>query len=208
MPFRDEYNSKIQPISYSVDKAKEYLSNASWSDTNNNRTIDKQLLGQLTELSLDMYVSTGALGQRLSLLLTENAKKVGIEINTIQKANRAIRTEHIATGDYDLHPLVQRTSLEDYDPYNTWHSDNAVPGSRNYMMYDNTEADKIIEDLKTELDEDKRDELYFELQEIMFEDQPVIFLYAPVAKIATKNSLDADISVVRPGYFLQEATIR
>jgi len=75
-------------------------------------------------------------------------------------------------------------------------------------MYENPKADMIIESLKTEVDEEKRDELYFELQEIMFDDQPVIFLYAPVAKIATNKNMDAQISEVRPGYFLQEATIR
>ncbi len=208
LPFRAEYNQEIQPIQFNVEKAQQILENAGWSDTNSNGTIDKQLLGQLTEMSLDIYVSQGALGQRLALLLTENAKKVGIQINTIQKANRAIRTEHIATGDFDLHPMVQRTHLDDYDPYNTWHSDNAVPGSLNYTMYENPKADMIIESLKTEVDEEKRDELYFELQEIMFDDQPVIFLYAPVAKIATNKNMDAQISEVRPGYFLQEATIR
>ncbi len=205
LPYRDEYNSSIKPISYSQEKAKELLEAAGWSDTNNNGVLDKTILGQLAELSLDMYVTSGALGQRLALLLTENGKEIGVEINTIQKANKVIRSEHIATGDFDLYPMVQRTHLDEYDPYSTWHSDNAKPGGRNYMLYANPEADDIMEELKEESDENKRDELYFKLQEIMFEDQPVIFLYSPVAKIAVNKNISIQTSVKRPGYFLQEA---
>ncbi len=207
LPYREEYNTTIKPISYNKEKALELLKNAGWSDTNNNGVLDKKILGQLTELSLDMYVSSGALGQRLALILTENGKDIGLEINTIQKANRAIRTEHIATGDFDLYPMRKRTHLGEYDPYTSWHSDNAKPGGSNYMLYANPEADDIIEELKEETDEKKRDDLYFELQEIMFEDQPVIFLYSPVAKIATNKKISVLTSVQRPGYFLYEATV-
>jgi len=207
LPYRDEYNSTIAPMSSDKVKALELLENAGWSDTNNNGILDKELLGQLNELSLDMYVSKAALGQRLALLLTENGKEIGIEINTIQKANNAIRKENIATGNYDLYPMREGTHFGEYDPYGTWHSDNAKPGGNNYTYYSNPEADEVIEELQEELDENKRDELYFELQEIIFNDQPAIFLYSPVAKIASSNRITILTSVQRPGYFLQEATV-
>lgn len=207
LPFREEYNSRIKPIPYSKEKALELLKNAGWSDTNNNGVLDKKLLGQLKELSLDMYVTTGALGQRLALLLTENAKEIGVEINTIQKAHRVIQTEHLATGDFDLFPMVIRTHIGESDPYIYWHSDSAKTGGRNFMSYANPEVDDIIEKLQEETNEEKRDKLYFELQEIMFEDQPVIFLYSPVAKIATSKKLSVLTSFQRPGYFLYEATV-
>ena len=207
LPFKEEYNSNLKPLEYDEVKAAGLLKEAGWADTNGNGILDKEILGQSEELIFDMFVSGGQVGQRLALLLSESTKKVGAEVNIIQKDGRAILREHIYTGEYDLYPMVIRPKLGEYDPYGSWHSDNAKNGGGNFSRYDNPISDAIMEKLKTETDATKRVALYRDLQEKMYEDQPVVFLYSPVSKIVTSGEIEPLISVKRPGYFLQTATV-
>ncbi len=207
LPFREEYNSDLKPIELDVEKAKELLDEAGWKDTNGDGIRDKIILGQRVELVLDMFVTSGLLGQRLALFLNEKAKPIGIGMNTVQKTNRTIVADHLNTGDYDLYPMIIRSAVTEYDPYTRWHSDNATLGGRNVVQYVNPEADRLIEELQKELNAEKRIQLYAELQAIMYEDQPAVFLYSPLAKLVSSPRIEPLISVKRPGYFLQTANV-
>lgn len=207
LPFRKEYNSDLIPIGYDESKSASLLADAGWVDTNSDGTVDKEILGQKVEMVLDFYVTSGALGQRLALLLIEAGKKVGVGINVIQKTNNTIKVDHILTGDYDLHAMVNTVSLTEYQPYASWHSDNSYDGGSNWPRYSNSNADDLILQIQTEEDVEKRIILYKELQEQIYEDQPVVFLYSPVARIVCAPHLEPLVSVKRPGYFLQTSKI-
>lgn len=207
LPFRPEYNKDLKPIGQDVKKAVELLDEAGWKDTNGDGVRDKVILGKRVELELDMFVTSGLLGQRLSLLLNEKAKPIGVALNIVQKTNRLITTDHLLTGNYDLYPMVLRSNVIEYDPYNGWHSDNATIGGSNVTQYSNPQVDTIIEKLQQELNVDNRIQLYSELQSIMYDDQPVVFLYSPEAKLVSSSRIEPLISVKRPGYFLQTASV-
>lgn len=207
LPFREEYNNDLKPIEYNESKAAALLKDAGWLDTNGDGILDKEILGQRVELVIDMYVTNGQLGKRLALLLSESSKKVGVEINITQKDGRAIVRDNIQTGNYDMYPMVSSMPIGEYDPYNRWHSDNAENGGSNISRYKNKISDSIIDELKVETDTNKRIALYRNLQEEMYKDYPAIFLYSPVSKIVTSANVDPLISVKRPGYFFNTATV-
>jgi len=207
LPFKEEYNNTLQALAYDEEKASALLKEAGWIDTDNNGMLDKEILGQREELTFDMYVTGGQLSNRLGILLKENCKKVGAKINIIQKDGRAIRRDHLNSGNYDMYPMVISASIEQYDAYSRWHSDNAKNGGSNLVRYNNATSDLIINKLDTVTDAGERKNLYLDLQKQMYEDQPVIFLYSPFTRIATSAKLEPLISVKRPGYFLQTATI-
>lgn len=206
-PFKEEYNKNLKPLDLDVQKSIALLEEAGWRDTNDNGIRDKMILGQRVELELDMFVTAGLLGQRLSLLLNEKAEPIGVGINIVQKTNKVILTDHLLTGKYDLYPMALQSSMAEYQAYNRWHSDNAVLGGSNVVQYSNPEADRIIEQLEQKLDATKRIQLYKDLQSVMYEDQPVVFLYSPLAKLVSSPRLNPLISVKRPGYFLQTAQV-
>jgi ABC-type transport system substrate-binding protein len=64
------------------------------------------------------------------------------------------------------------------DPFPFWHSSQREFGS-NLAEYKNKKADELLEEGRTELTPEVRKEKYEELQEIIIEDAPAIFLYNP-----------------------------
>ena len=74
----------------------------------------------------------------------------------------------------------------DPDPFSLWHcsqvSTEEQPELFNYIGYCNEEVDQIIEDGLATSDQEERRELYFRFQEILAEEQPYLFAYAPLVR--------------------------
>jgi len=199
-PAKAYYNDKLAPIGYDAEQAKKLLQNAGWQDTDNNGILDKQIDGKKEELSIEILISGNALGESVALLFQNNAKEVGVNINITRKKSSLISKEHTSTRKYDMAALAIVQDASPDDPYSRWHSSMAIPGERNYANYRSEAADKIIEQIRETRDEEKRSYLYLRLQEIMYEDQPVIFLYTPQKKIVVSNDIQASSTAKRPGY--------
>jgi peptide/nickel transport system substrate-binding protein len=133
-----------------------------------------------------MYPSGRALSEKLAVLLQEELKKAGIEMN-IQTLEWSIFTEKLSSRDFDAITLGWSLGLE-HDPYQLWHSSQVGRGS-NSVGFRSAEADKLIEDARVEFDPVKRRALYHRFNEILHEEQPYTFLFC-----------DAELSIVRKDF--------
>lgn len=194
------YNNTLKPIELDIEGAKKIFDEQGWSDTNNDGTIDKLINGSRIEMDLDFHITGSDLSKNISLLLKENAKKVGVNINIITKKYSLTRQENIRTRDYDLIPLALSQTLILDDPYGKWHSDNDDPSKANLVSYNSEEADALIEKILSTRDEEDREEYYKQLQEVMYNDQPVVFLYNPVERMILSNKWEGVSTLKRPGY--------
>ena len=61
--------------------------------------------------------------------------------------------------------------------------------------------DEVINELRLASTENEKKKLYTEFQETLYDEQPVIYLFAPVNKIIVQNRWKPLISSVRPGFF-------
>jgi peptide/nickel transport system substrate-binding protein len=64
------------------------------------------------------------------------------------------------------------------DPYQIWNSKSMENKGSNYVGFNNPEADKLIEEGRRTLDEEKRMEIWHKLQRVVYEDQPYTWLYS------------------------------
>lgn len=88
-------------------------------------------------------------------------------------------------GEFDA-LLIAREVPPDPDQYSWWHSDQAG----NISRYQNPRIDKLLEDARTETDQQRRKLMYFEFQRYLVEDVPAIFLYhLPEFTVVRKNWL-------------------
>jgi peptide/nickel transport system substrate-binding protein len=88
------------------------------------------------------------------------------------------------------------------DPKQFWHTTSDTPNGFNRFGFGNAESDQLIDEIRRTLDEEKRGELYMRLQEIIYEEQPAIFMYATKDKIAIhKRFKGVEMSLVKPTYF-------
>jgi len=197
---KKQFNDDLPLIQKDIAKAKNLLANANWKDTNNDGTIDKKVAGKRVEFDLDMYTTGSDLSTRIALLLQENAKQVGIKINIIQKKYSLTKRENIAKLDYGMMTgAVTQAPISD-DPYAKWHTANAEMGGTNAIAYKSAEASRLIDLIRDTPKEDKRLSYYHEFQQIMHDDQPVIWLYHPLEKVILSKKWKGTTTVKRPGY--------
>lgn len=199
-PSKTYFDPSIKPVAYDVERSKELLEAAGWKDTNGDGTVDKVLEGQRQELDLNILVTQRELGKNLALIFKENAKQAGININVVSQEFGEILRK-VGARDFDIAAMATRQSIGIDDMYQGWHTSSIGPDGRNVSGFGDERSDALIEKLRVTEDENKRKELFFEIQSLIYERQPQIFLFAPTQTVIHNSELDMVFSPRRPGYF-------
>lgn len=203
-PAKSLYNKDLKLLSYDPDQARALLKEAGWEDTNGNGTVDKNIGGQLTELELDYLTTAGStMGQNIALLFQQNAAKSGIKIN-IQSLNPDVMRQSLDNRTFELFGRGWSTDGLPDDPSQYWARASDRPGGGNYFGFGTEESDSLIEQIKVTMDDQARNKLYYRLQEIIYDEQPCIFLLAPQERIAISNRFKARTSATRPSFFVSD----
>jgi ABC-type transport system substrate-binding protein len=204
-PQKPYYNQKLKPLTFDIEKAKSLLAEAGWTDSDKNGVADKVLPGGKTELSLDMYVSGQELGKQVAILLQQNAVKAGIKINIIEKEFKLVRAENLKTRNYHLVPSVVSNDLNYWDDLSLrYHSKYDNPKGANDISYRNDQADAIFDRIPFETDLKVREDLYRQVQEIIYDDQAMVYLYVPSERIIVNKIWKGNATMKRPGYAVNE----
>jgi len=69
-----------------------------------------------------------------------------------------------------------------------FHSKNHGKGG-NVCFYTNTEVDELLDKAKVEVDRSKREAMYVQIQKLVLDDAPWIFLYSPMRLIAMRDNV-------------------
>ncbi len=205
LPMRSYYHHDLKPVNFDLEKAGNYLKKAGWSDTDSNGILDKMLNGKKTELKLRILIPGSELSKNLALMLKQNCKTAGIEIDIVTKDPKLIPAD-VASRAFDLYPTGVQLGLYPEDLFQSWHSSNDFPGGSNRFGFNHPEVDKLLEDLRETTDAEHMKRLMKEVQQLIYDEQPVIFLYVPTNNIAFKKDLEIQTSLRAPGYFIN--TIR
>jgi peptide/nickel transport system substrate-binding protein len=203
-PDKKYYNKNLKKFEYNLELASKLLDEAGWKDTDGDGIRDKVLGGKKTALELQYkYNSGNDTRKNIGLIYKENLKKIGVDLNIVAK-EWTVFLEDTKKHDFEIYcgAWVGDPNVE--DPKQIWHTESATGGS-NYVSYGDAISDKMIDAIRTELDENKRDAMYLAFQEKVHSDIPYIFLFAPLERIAISkkyNKESAKTYSVRPGYDL------
>lgn len=200
------YDKSLRPIPFDIEEAKRILANDGWKDTNANGILDKVVDGKLTEYELDMMTTGSKLSQSIALIVQKNAEKAGVKINIFKDNFTKYRKEVVEKGKYDMFTTAFSQSLTLDDPYSKWHSDNSRLGGSNYSYYKSAEADELIDKIRDSRDQVEREKLYKKLQNVMYDDQPAIFLYYSHMNAVLSDDWSGHLTPKRPGYFVNTFT--
>lgn len=208
-PIKPYYNNNTPQIPYDVDKAKQLLKEAGWEDTDGNGIADKIVNGEKLEMTLQFkYNSGNDTRKNIGILLKENAKRAGVEIEVIAR-EWTVFLEDTKKRDYDIFCAgwVQSPILDDFKQI--WHTSSDHPDGDNRVGFGNAESDKLIDDLRATLDENERNKMYHRFQELITEDQPYIFLYSPKNRLTIHARFEnAEPSMNRPGFEQKAFTLK
>jgi len=119
----------------------------------------------------------------IAYLIKDQWEELGVdlEIKTFDPAptqDSASIEEVIKFRDYEILLFGEVMGIIP-DPYPFWHSSQIEDPGLNLSIYENQEADKLLEEARQTLDEEERKEALEEFQEILLKDIPAVFLYNP-----------------------------
>lgn len=168
-------NNQIAPISYNPQLAKELLAQAGWVDSDGDGILDKD--GRPFRFTLISNQGNN-IRKDIATLAQAAYKKIGIAVDVHIYEWTVFITKHIDTREFDACVLGWRLPL-DPDSYQIWHSSQIDSPGLNFVSYNNPHADRFIELIRTEFDENKQKSYCQRLQKIIYDDQPYLFLYVP-----------------------------
>jgi peptide/nickel transport system substrate-binding protein len=200
-PSKSYYNKSLADIELSTEKAAKLLDEAGWKDSNGDGIRDKMIDGERVELKLTYKYNQGnPIRKNIGLHLQEEAKLVGIEIEVVPR-EWTVYLEDIKRRDFEIMSLawVQGPGLDDLKQI--WHTTNDTPDGSNRVGFGTAESDKLIDQIRTTTDEKNRNELYLELQKMIYDAQPYVFICAPMERVAISRRFKQPItSSLRPSY--------
>ena len=108
----------------------------------------------------------------------------------------------LAKRDFDMYSAGLRIDHQSYDPYQIWHTSSDNPNGSNRFGFGNAKSDEIIENIRTTSDDTERYKLMMQLEEIIYDEQPLIVFYnSKSAIVASKRLKEINTSLHSPGYF-------
>lgn len=179
LPLEPEYNPNIEPWPFDPEQARQLLDAAGWADSNGNGLRDKD--GREFQFEL-LLTPDNPTAEKVATIYQEQLGAAGIRMQ-IRQLEWASLLQSIHEREFDASMMAWQ--LVPYpDPYQIWHSTQAVKRGSNHVGFDNAEADRIMEEARLEFDRETRTAMYHRFQEIVHEEQPYTFLYIPDSLVA------------------------
>lgn len=169
-------NPHVKPIQENLAEAKKLLEEAGFTPN-----AQGQMSKNGQPLAFSILTNQGN-EQRIltATLIQSQLARLGIEtkIRTVEWA--AFIREFVHKGRFDA-VILGWTITQDPDVFQIWHSSQAHDGGLNFTRFHNAEVDAILEQARAIPNREKRQKLYWRLQEILAAEQPYCFLFVPYA---------------------------
>jgi peptide/nickel transport system substrate-binding protein len=206
-PTQKAYNKTLKPYEFDLKLANQLLDEAGWIDTDGDGIRDKEIDGQRVPLIVNFKYNAGNEQRKnTALIIQEDFVKIGISMQ-IEAKEWSVYIQELDKHQFEMTYAAFAIPPRMADPRQTWHSENTVPGADNKSGWGGPASDKIIEEIGRELDVDKRKQLYMTLQQMIHDDMPVIFLFAPKNRLALSRRYDVEFNLASPGFLLNEFKI-
>jgi peptide/nickel transport system substrate-binding protein len=173
------FNQNLKPYPYDPAMARSLLAEEGWTDSNADGLLDKE--GEA--FNFEILTNNGnAQRRKTAAIIQQRLRKIGIGVSIRELEWAALLNDFIEKRKFDAIVLGWGIGL-DPDQYDIWHSSKTGPSEFNFISYKNQEVDDLLEKGRRRCEEVERKQIYDRLQEIMWEDQPIVFLYVPDALV-------------------------
>jgi len=180
-PWSWAYNPEQTVAEFDPEKAAALLDEAGWIDTDGDGIRDKAGVPlAFTLLSGDdpdriaVANATSEQWQRLGVSATVEVVGAGLGERLAQHNFQAALAEVFLSGDPDPYPL--------------WHL-SQIEGGQNYAGWNNDKASMLLESARAVSNQGRRNDFYFEFQEIFAEEIPSIILFYSVHTYGVSNEV-------------------
>lgn len=169
------YNEKVLPAPFDPQMARNLLKDAGWQDTNADGWLDRA--GEDFEFTI---ITNQGNEERIKVaqIIQRRLKDIGIKVKIKVVEWAVFLTEFIDKRNFEA-VLLGWALGRDPDNYDIWHSSKTREGEFNFIGYKNEEVDRLLDEARRTFDQDKRKACYQRIHELLYQEQPYMFLYVP-----------------------------
>ncbi len=167
------YNPNVKTYPYDLARARALLAEAGWHE----RNADGLLVKDGTPFTFELLTNQGNEERKKVAQIVQASLReigVGVEIRILEWAS--FIKEYVKKRRFDAIILGWGIG-QDPDQYEIWHSSKTGPDDLNHVSYQNPEVDELLERGRSSCVQADRVKYYRRLQEILAEDQPLVFLF-------------------------------
>ncbi len=192
-----QYNSLNTSYELNLEKAAALLDTAGWQDSNNNGIRDKDGV----EMKVVFQTSVNPLRQKTQAVVKQGLQSLGIDVELKSVDASVFFSSDPANNDTvehfyaDLEMYTTGNTNPDPGAYMKTYTCKEIPqkknswSGQNHGRYCNEEYDRLWEESTTELDPEKRRQLFIQMNDILIEDAAVIPLVHRANVVGVNNSL-------------------
>lgn len=175
------YNPDVEKFAYDVDKANQLLDEAGWEMGDDGvRTKD----GERLAFQFIYGPNNDIIREQMATVAQEYWGEVGAEVEVLGMEWGAYLSM-TREGPYDW-GVFMNMYIPSVDPDIIWFKKDAGP-AYNRVGYENERVFELYDQALTEFDREKRKEMYMEIQQILTEESPWIWIYYEQGHTAFSN---------------------
>lgn len=167
------YNKALEPVKLDVEGAARLLREAGWTDSDQNGVLDRE--GQPLRF-IFLLPAASQSSKRWLTIYQQQLRKAGV-VMEISPIDWATYLDRIRKHDFDASALGMVQVGPYTDLYLQFHS-SQIDDGQNYGAYSNPRVDKLLEQIRVEMDDGRRRELSLEVQRILRQEMAVVPLFA------------------------------
>ncbi len=187
---------------YNPAQAKALFEKSDWVYSNINKTLEKAVAKKnkkdedVATQKMAIEITTSNIPELVTVanLLKKQWGTLGVDVS-IKSLGPVELQQALKDRDYQALLFGEILGL-DPEPSSFWHSSQKRDPGLNLALYENKNANKILEDTREILDQKERFARYAKLQDIILADAPAVFLYSPDYVYGHSGALKTFISPI------------
>lgn len=155
---------------------------------------EKEIDKSKETLSVTIKTSNTTLFEKTANIIAEDWRKLGVEVQIEQYEQSGLVESVIRTRDFQALLFgLDMNRTEDLYPF--WHSSQKDDPGLNISQYTNINVDRLLEKIRISKDETERQNAISEINQIISQEIPAIFLYTPkMTYVLDKNFSVAEMT--------------
>ncbi len=184
-PRSKQHDTALLARPFDADEAIRLLADAGYQDRNNDGLLE-DAEGEPFEFEL-VYSQDSEDTKRIVLFLKDMYARAGILMHP-RPTEWSVMLDLLNNKNFDAITLGWSSGVET-DIYQMFHSSQIVPGGDNFINYKNPQLDKLIDQARATVAEEKRMPLWQQCERILYEDQPYTFLMRRKSMVFVDNRM-------------------
>ncbi len=168
------FDENLEKRDFDPEKAEKILQEGKWEKNEDGiRAKDGKLL------EINLYTTDWEELMQTGEILKAQWEKIGAKVNLNILSISDIQQNYIRPREYEALLFGQVLKGGDPDLFSFWHSSQKKDPGRNLSLFGDEDTDTLIDDGRSEFEQEKRSELYLKFQKKLNQEIPAFFLYSP-----------------------------